>query len=1011
MSKYRETTTKYLKGGRMVWLKSDSEQPLEVASQLELFVSDSAFSNLFEKTKKWLNRFPHSLDISVFTDLCLLQLLTTEKYRALHLPSHLFRLVLCLHLMQKKLVHTVTCLPDVRHLEIRWIPTALQLAGSCKPVLGCLIGFNELNRYEVFDEENIFLALRKLLPGVKLIEGSSYRHASPHRNLTLFYFEVERGDEILLSTLRREVAEGSLKEKIKNSIQMLSPAIFMGFNEEEHYKHMLVLGQEIRTLHDVSQAYITFEEQTGREVTFRIVLVYVLPSPNFSLKKCFFNCSFVSERVSIVKHIANHPIEAQIFCLRIPRDHSILRSDGSLDFYAARKKVVDLIRRAIGEFRDYNGGIIIQRQTLLNSCKEHFPECIAKDPELLDSFFYAITPVEKQILLTGSTLRLLFAYFLKAKEQELPAIGFSIDHYHHENDIFLVAVGRLAAFKETVSEVIQEVSFTSNDVAYTFVETAGMGFFTCVFINPDFKAVETFVIRLGLALERLYHKNKQRQVLHIGMEYSCFSLDPRVGGDTRSCDILKLLFEGLTRFDQNGHVGGAIAQEIDISADLKEYTFKLRPSLWNDGTPLTAYDFEYAWKSILTPGFATAFDFLFYPIKNAREVKLGNLPMSELGVHVIDEHTLKVELSNPIPYFLQLTALPIYSPVQRLKDKKFPNWPDQCELDYPCNGPFLLNINRPHQGYQLVKNPFYWDSAYLALDQITMTLINPSQAVQAFKRGELDWIGNPLGEWYPFFHHGNEEKVLSFKNAGVSYCLFNTHSFPFHNQKLRLAISYAINRAEINNKAFLHLASAYSPLLPHIREMNEPVFPEYNEKEARRLFQEGLDEMKITVKDIPQLRIVVQEKGIRECIAEFLAQQIQNCFGIQCLVESFPRHLYVKGLAGREFHIGLMVWNSLMDDPYYTLGVFKYAYHGINFSRWEHPSFQQALDLRDQVVNPLQRSHALLKAEKILSQQAPIIPLFYHPSLSLVRTELQANYKAPGGRFNLAKSYYQKGEL
>jgi len=992
----------------MGWLKSDLEFSVNLA-QVELFSSDPVFSSVFEKIKKWLVRFPHFLDATIFKDLCLLHLITTAKYRTQHQPNHLFRLVLFLHLMQKKLLHSVTCFPEERHLELRWFPTTVLSSASSKSVMGCLVGYNVLDRYEVFDEENIFLALLKFIPGLALVETSPYCHPTPHKNIKLFYLEIESENSHALRLLKQEISQKAIAEKMKNAIQPLCPAIFMGFNEEEHYKHILTLSQEIQTLHDSSQAYITFEEQSGKDVTFRVILVHVLPSQNFSLKKCFLNCSFIPERVSIVKHIANHPIEAQVFCLRFPREHAILRSDGSLDFYAARKKVVDRIRMAIGEFRDFNGGIIIQRQALLHAFKEHFLKRSIEDPELLDSFFYAITPVEKQILLSKDTLCCLFEYFLKLRDTQEQLFSFTVDLYSVLDEVYLIAAGNQGGFKEAVSEVLQEAAFISNDVTYAFVESSGKEFFTCIFFNSEEKAVDLFVSRLNATLHRLYQKSRQRQVLRIGMEYSSISLDPRIGGDTRSCDILKLLFEGLTRIDQNGEIENALAESIAISSNLKEYTFHLRPTVWNDGTPVTAHDFVYAWKSILDPRFETAFDYLFYPIVGAFEIKSGKLPVEKLGVSVLNDYTLKIELVNPIHYFLQLTAHPIYSPVHRAVDQKNSDWPDKSGQEFACNGPFILKINRPHQGYHLVKNPFYWDPTYLALDQITMTLMNPAQAVQAFRSGELDWIGNPLGEWYSFFHHGNEEKVLSFRNAGVSICLFNTESFPFSNKKLRLAISYAIDRAHINNKAFVPLTPAHSPLLPHVREINETVFPEYDSEMAKTLFREGLDEMEIDVHDIPPLNFLVQEKGIREYLADEIVKELERCFGIRCILKAHPRHTYFKKMISGDFHMGIILWSTLVEDPSYTLNVYLHRQNGINFSRWEDEGFQKAIQMREQILNPLQRSQALFTAEKILADQAPIIPLFYHSSLSLVKAELQANYKAPGGRFNLAKSFYQKG--
>ena len=87
-----------------------------------------------------------------------------------------------------------TFFPNQRHLEIRRMSTALRFPFASKPVLSCLIGFNILDRYELFDEENIVLALQKHLPSVRLVKESTYHHTSPHKNLKIFYFEIEKKD-------------------------------------------------------------------------------------------------------------------------------------------------------------------------------------------------------------------------------------------------------------------------------------------------------------------------------------------------------------------------------------------------------------------------------------------------------------------------------------------------------------------------------------------------------------------------------------------------------------------------------------------------------------------------------------------------------------------------------------------------------------------------------------------------------------------------------------------------
>ena len=60
----------------------------------------------------------------------------------------------------------------------------------------------------------------------------------------------------------------------------------------------------------------------------------------------------------------------------------------------------------------------------------------------------------------------------------------------------------------------------------------------------------------------LVSKLNYRQTLRMGLDFSVVSLDPRIGGDTVSSDMLKLLFEGLTRFNQNGQIEYGIAESM-----------------------------------------------------------------------------------------------------------------------------------------------------------------------------------------------------------------------------------------------------------------------------------------------------------------------------------------------------------------------------------------------------------------------------------------------------------------
>jgi len=969
----------------------------------------SSFCFVSEKLKKWLAKFSQSIDNSVFTDLYLFYLLATKKFLDHRISSHLFRLILSIHHMQKKLLHAATFFSHHRYLEIRLIPTTLFFPFSSKSVLGCLIGFNVLDRYELFDEENILLALQKNFSDLKLVKESSYYHSSQHKNLKMIYFEIEKNKGTSFSLEEQQLLKKHLENKVKNSIQTLSPTIFMRHNEEEIYKHILILSQEIKRLKDLPQAYIVLDQQTGKEIIFRIILAYISPFHRFSFKDYFFDGSFVSHRLLTVRHIENHPVEAHIFCLHLPRNASLLRSDGSLDFYSARQKVASLLHSAIGEFRDYNGGIIIKQQELLHAFKEHFPEIANCDSELIERFFYGLTPLEKQVVIQEETLLTLFTYFLENRKQQFfkdSTCQYNV--YSNEQYLFFIAHGDGLSFKDTISAVLQDPSFVSLDIAYNFIDLAEGIFFNCV-LQVNAKEANSFIQAVQHSLSQLHKKRKDQQILRIGVEFSHVSLDPRAG-DTQSSNVLRLLFEGLTRFNKNGDVENAVAESITISSDLKQYIFKLHSCLWNDGSPVSAYDFEYAWKKILSPDFKTSFAYRFYPIKNAKEGKKGKLPLDQIGIHVLNERTLKIELERPTPSFLKLTAHPLFSPVHRLIDQQHPQWPYQCEKNYPCNGPFQLKVNQPNQGYQLIRNPFYWDVNQIQLDQITLTPMNPAQALQAFQSHEIDYIGNPFGNWYSIYNTKMDSKFISFPNSWVCWLVFNTKSPPFHHCKLRQAFAYAIQRTRIIANTFASLNPAFSPLLPYYCENHHPQFPNYDLERARQLLHEAIQELNLSLKDISPLPLIFLEKGVREHTAECLKQQFKECLDIECELKPLSWNALSQKMTKENFQLGLMQWTPWMDDPLYTLNVFKSEHHEVNFAKWEHPDFKHLIDLSEQEVTPFRRSFYLLNAEKIFCNEMPVIPLFYQASQALVHKDLQIIYKSPCGPFNIARSYYEKKE-
>lgn len=959
-----------------------------------------SYLEVLTRLEKWNYRFPHRIRDSLFNELCFFYLHNTKEYLTHRNSWHIFRLILSMHLMKKRLSHKSTFYPNNRHLEIRWIYSSLTFPFICKPVLGCLVGCNLLDRYEIFDKENILLTLKKYIPHVSYVKESLYQYPSKDENLKIIYLEIEKKDETSVSLQERFLLKTGLEKRMKNSIQRLSPMVFMGSNKEEIYKILITLNREIQAVNDLPQVHISLDRHTDKEIIFRIHLVQIAAAYPISWSNLFLDCSFVAEHMSITKKIKNHPVQAHIFRLHFPREAKLLRSNGSLIFYAARQKVVAALTKALGDFRDFNGSIFYEQQELFQKFKEAFPILAETELELMETFFYSFIPEERQILLQEKILFTLFTLFLEKRKEILPSdLSYFFTMYQEngtptedssllgKEPLFIIIHGiPLPTFKETILYTLEKKICKSQNMIYNILEITEGIFFNCILFSNGTSMVEI----LQEDLLKFHEKIQDQQILKVALDYPIISLDPRIGAEGPSSDILlPSLFEGLMRIDLNGCVEKGVAEQVEISPDFKDYTFRLRSHQWNDGSLVTAYDFEYAWKKVLCPDFQTAFAYFFYPIQNAREAKEGKCSLDQIGIEVIDDQTLKVSLIRPTPYFLQFTAHPIYSPIHRNIDRQHPQWPLCSQKNYPCNGPFQLKINDPTYGYHLTRNPFYKNKQYIFWDEVVLTYMNGIQALQSFQKKEIDLIGNPFGTWHPYYTPGEEDQIFCFPNNWVYWFVFNTQGFPFYNLALRQAFAFAIQREHIVSDCFLSLTPAYSPLPFSNMNSTHTFFPKYNKKKALQLFERALKELGLTRKTFPILELIFAEQGIREYTAIRLQQQLQECFGITCSLKPLSADYVFDKIIRGDFTISLIHWYSWIDDPIYTLNAFKFPKERINLAKWGHKEFEDMLHCSDQASSPSQRFFYLLQAEKILCREAPIIPIFYQSIQMMTKKNLQ----------------------
>src|SRR5699024_10918167 len=141
-------------------------------------------------------------------------------------------------------------------------------------------------------------------------------------------------------------------------------------------------------------------------------------------------------------------------------------------------------------------------------------------------------------------------------------------------------------------------------------------------------------------------------------------------------------------------------------------------AVWSDGTPVTAHDFEYAWKKAVNPETGAAYGPQFEEIvAGASAILKGDKPVDELGVSALDDRTLEVTLEAPVPFFKELLTTAVFFPQrEEYIEKKGDKY--ATDSDHTLyNGPFVLtDWDGTGNAWAYEKNEMYWDKDAVNVD-------------------------------------------------------------------------------------------------------------------------------------------------------------------------------------------------------------------------------------------------------------------------------------------------------
>jgi oligopeptide transport system substrate-binding protein len=489
------------------------------------------------------------------------------------------------------------------------------------------------------------------------------------------------------------------------------------------------------------------------------------------------------------------------------------------------------------------------------------------------------------------------------------------------------------------------------------------------------------------------------QKLHLAIAEDPLTLDPRKGGDALSSHLHFLLFEGLVKLHPDGSTSPAACSSYTVSEDKKTYTFFLGKTTWSDGSFITSTDFEKAWKAILSPSFPSPNAHLLYPIKNAEPAKKNQVPLETVGIYAPNPTTLIVELENPTPYFLELISFCVFSPVKQDLEEIDPDLRVQAKKPLICNGPFCLAKWSRQSEITLSKNPYYHSPGQL--DAIHLQVIRSEMsAVQMYKNGELDLVGDPfLSLSADLLPHLPKKELLYCPVGSTTFISFNTSALPFSNKNIRKAFALSINRKEIiAHVAELGEQVALCAVAPNLKKNKKTSFYEDHDLIlARKYFEKGLQELQMDKKGLQDLLLYqYSHSAMSHKIAQILQQQWKEAFEILVPLQNQDHLTLMSRLTKKNYVFAQTLYRAQYLDPLSILERFQYKENVKNYPSWENERYI-ALLKSSALLSRGERILALEEAEALLLEEMPFAPLFHGSLCYLKKNHVQGVELSPSG--------------
>ncbi len=269
-------------------------------------------------------------------------------------------------------------------------------------------------------------------------------------------------------------------EFLRYSDNIVHP-IFMPRNEEELIRNLIVLANQIKYVRDLPQVSIHYEKQTDSDLTFTVVAARLLKGNIEPLRKILERSSLKMDidDVRVMGYLKQkYAKEAAILRVTVDK-RPFFRADYSVDLLRARQKIVSELSQCLGEFRDFNGGMILKQDEALGQLRQELGTLSQEREFLLENYFYSLKPGIMQTVHDSLVLKKHFELLTKVLSSDLQLQPYQMEAVSMGKFFLCFIAATSPTYKEGVLNAIAPLEISSRDLTTSFLkieDSSAMGF-------------------------------------------------------------------------------------------------------------------------------------------------------------------------------------------------------------------------------------------------------------------------------------------------------------------------------------------------------------------------------------------------------------------------------------------------------------------------------------------------------------------------------------------------------